>query len=321
MRLWNFRHSPDSYRRLSGHPGREAWTLAFHPDGSVLASGGDDGLVRLWDLPSGRELAGLRGHRQTVTSIDFLHGGDRLASASLDGTLRIWDLPDHGPAAGNTEHRPTVFSTPGDRLHALAVSRDGRLLAAAGRAGKIYLQELAKARRVTRGRRASQGRAFAGVRPLESVVRLCLRRSDGRHVEPRQGQIADEKPADGAMKAVAFSADGLMLAGGGDEHGVTLWSMSDQDVHARLIGHPLPVRGIAFTPDNRVVATACDDEKVRLWDADTGVLFYTLHGHGARINAVAFSPDGKTLASCDHAGNIHLWEAGRLAESPSLNSF
>ena len=245
----------------------------------MLASGGDDGLVKLWDLPSGRELAGLRGHRQTVTSIDFVHGGDGLASASLDGTLRIWDLPDHGPAAGNTEHRPTVFSTPGDRLHALAVSHDGRQLAVAGKAGKIYyLRDLEKPGAVTRGRRASQGRAFAGVRPLESVDRVCLRRSDGRHVEPRRDQIADKKPADGAMKAVAFSADGLMLAGGGDDHGVTLWS-SDQSVHARLIGHPLPVRGIAFTPDNLFVATACDDEKVRLWDADTGVLFYTLHGH------------------------------------------
>ena len=304
-----------------GIAGREAWTLAFHPDGSVLASGGDDGLVRLWDLPSGRELAGLQGHRQTVTSIGFLHGGDRLASASLDGTMRIWDLPGDGPAAGKPEHRPTVFSTPGDRLHALAVSRDGRLLAVAGSTGKIYLQELGKAgalREVAEHPKAVHSLAFSPLNPW--IASASEDRTVGMwHLD--EVRIADKKPADGAMKAVAFSADGLMLAGGGDDHGVTLWSMSDQNVHARLIGHPLPVRGIAFAPDNRVVATACDDEKVRLWDADTGVLFYTLHGHGARINAVAFSPDGKTLASCDHAGNIHLWEAGRLPASPSLNSY
>ena len=67
------------------------FALAFHPDGSRLASAGADRTVRLWDVNGGREVLTLRGHHDRVLGVAFSPDGTCLASASADGDVRIWE--------------------------------------------------------------------------------------------------------------------------------------------------------------------------------------------------------------------------------------
>src|SRR5258707_5176728 len=76
---------------LSGHAG-SVWALAHSPDGRLLASGGQDRVIRLWDLHERRELAPLAGHLNTVVALAFAPAGDTLASAGADRTIRLWDV-------------------------------------------------------------------------------------------------------------------------------------------------------------------------------------------------------------------------------------
>ena len=89
MRLWEA-ESGSEIRSLSAHSGR-VWSVAFNHDGSVLASGSDDGTVRLWEVESGSEIRSLSGHSDYVNSVAFNHDGSVLASGSDDGTVRLWD--------------------------------------------------------------------------------------------------------------------------------------------------------------------------------------------------------------------------------------
>src|SRR5262249_57304655 len=110
IRIWREDSSTDPRRRLDGHRA-EAWGLAFSPDSTILASGGDDNAIKLWDIASGRPLATLAGHQGTVTSVAFAPSGDRLASGSLDGTVRIWSLRRGGAsltARAAVLRRPTA---------------------------------------------------------------------------------------------------------------------------------------------------------------------------------------------------------------------
>ncbi|NDJ78677.1 MAG: tetratricopeptide repeat protein [Chloroflexi bacterium] len=159
------------YATFSGHYG---WvqTVAFHPDGTQLASAGDDTTIRLWDLATGQTVRTFDGHTWVVGSVTFSPDGMQLASASLDGTVRLWDaataeplrvLEADGPlwqvayspdgqlvAAGGRDGAITVWSVEtGERLltlpahdgwtHTVAFSPDGRLLASAGEDGRIRL--------------------------------------------------------------------------------------------------------------------------------------------------------------------------------------
>ncbi|WP_406095094.1 TIR domain-containing protein [Kitasatospora purpeofusca] len=88
--------------RLTGHVGR-LWTAAAHPRRPLLATAGDDRVVRLWDPLAGTEVAGLRGHTGRILAVTFSPDGSLLASGGEDGTIRLWRVPEQG--------RPTALAT------------------------------------------------------------------------------------------------------------------------------------------------------------------------------------------------------------------
>jgi WD40 repeat protein len=78
-----------------GHNPRDVWSLAFSPDGRWLASGGLDGLAKIWDAKTGREQATLRGNIGDVWAVAFSPDGKRLATGSgygeTKGEVKVWD--------------------------------------------------------------------------------------------------------------------------------------------------------------------------------------------------------------------------------------
>jgi WD40 repeat protein len=75
---------------LRGHT-HEVCAVAFHPDGTRLASAAADGVIWLWDVARGKEVVRLPGHRGVVWSLAFSRDGATLASGGVDGTVRLWD--------------------------------------------------------------------------------------------------------------------------------------------------------------------------------------------------------------------------------------
>jgi WD40 repeat protein len=68
-------------------------SVSFTPDGTILASGCSDGIVRLWNVQTGDLVMKLEGHLKGVSNVEFSSDGTLLASGSSDGTIRLWGIP------------------------------------------------------------------------------------------------------------------------------------------------------------------------------------------------------------------------------------
>ena len=108
-------------------PGDNRWSaygVAFSPDGTRVASCGTDRIVRVWEVPAGREVLTLRGHAVRVSCVSFNAQGDQILSADHDGGVRVWNA--------NTGEQLQSITLDAGRTRSLNFSADGRWLGIGG---------------------------------------------------------------------------------------------------------------------------------------------------------------------------------------------
>jgi WD40 repeat protein len=292
---------------LSGHEGTIV-TLAVSARGERIASGGNDGTVRLWDAARGESTVLATGarHPSKINAVSFRDDGHFLAAGGRDHLIWIWDARS-GELAGHLEgHR--------DWVGALAYGPDGRSLASADQTGRVLLWDLE-----TQGVAPRElGRCPDGVYALafhpggdlvaaageDRVIWLLDRR--GSPPAPLEGHAS-------SVVDLSFSPDGRLLASAGSDRAVIVWDLGSRKMRYRLEAHAGRVWGVAFSPDNQTLATAGADRAVRLWDVETGRKRLELRGHEGHVCAVAFSPDGRFLASAGGDRTVRLWPAADWA--------
>ncbi len=133
--------------------------------------------------------------------------------------------------------------------------------------------------------------------------RITLR--DGQSLD----QIGDLNGHTGRVTALAWSADGSLLAtGASDDNDIRVWNTNTRQIRHVLRGHTGWIRSLAFSPNGAILASGSIDLTIRLWDAQSGQLLQTLQGHTDLIGGVSFSPDGTRLASASRDGSVRLWD-------------
>jgi eukaryotic-like serine/threonine-protein kinase len=305
---------PRLTRTLTGHT-ENVHSVAFSPDSTLLATGGYDGTVRLWDTTTGQtshtltfgtSLLGGVAVSSLLGGVAFSPGGTLLA-IGIDKTVRLWDTTTGRTIRTLTGHTDFVL--------AVAFSPDGTLATGSrDKTARLWETTTGQAIRTLADHTSSvYGVGFSPDGTLLATRGVYAGSSDktvwlwdtatGQAIRTLTGPTGD-------VSGMAFSPDGALLATSSEDGTARLWDTATGQTIRTLTGHASNLRGVAFSPDGTLLATASYDKTVRLWDTTSGQAIHTVTGHTGWVLAVAFSPDGTLLATVGDDQTARLWVLG-----------
>jgi WD40 repeat protein len=302
-----------THRELLTFRGHTGWVKAacFSPDGKRVVSGGQDGLLRFWDVATGQEFCTLKGDGHPIRSLCFSPDGKWIVSASGEGTgvgtVWVWDV-----ATGKELHPLKGHS---QRVTCVTFSPDSKRIASVDSYGTVKVWDPVTGKATL----SFKGHQFG---PVASICFSpdCKRIACGAHGSIRiwDAATAQELPAIKGnlqvVECVCFSPDGKRIVAGNE-----VW---DTTTGQHLFTLPFTLWGhrvwsVCFSPDGKRIVTGGSEGNIKIWDASTGQELFTLKGHTAGVASVAISRDGEHLLSAGDQ-TVRVWNAARDAESYNL---
>ncbi|MEG3921785.1 serine/threonine-protein kinase [Microcoleus sp. POL10_C6] len=256
IRIWNVRTGRLVRTLNSVHSKKSVNTLAVSPNSSILASGGGDNNLILWDLKTGRRMRTIAAHKAAVNAIAFSRDGQTLASGSDDKTIRLWNV--------RTGSRLRTLSGHAGGVNAIALSRDGNTLASGSQDKTVRLWNLGtgEVRRIITGHGgpvnavafSPNGQIVASA-STDNTIRLS-NVQDGKRTRTFKGHSS-------WVRTIAFSADSrTLISGGGD---IIVWDLKTGKERSSLSGHSQFVSSIAIARDSKTFVSGSPDRTIKIW--------------------------------------------------------
>jgi WD40 repeat protein/transcriptional regulator with XRE-family HTH domain len=284
-----------------------------------LVSGGNDHLVRFWDLETGHVSQTLAGHTDWVRGVAISPQGEKLVTGGHDQTLRLWD------SSGKLLH---LLHRHTDRVRAVAFSPDGRLAASGGEDNLACLWEATTGQLLHELRGHSgdilalafspnqqilaSGSDDATIRLWDTISGQLIRILEG-HTSWIWSLAFMPEVNSASVNSTRANSTRTILASGSEDQTVRFWDAATGETLTTLKGHTSSVSALAFDATGHQLATGSYDRTIKLWDVTTGQALRTLQGHTGWVRSIAFSPPTGTdltqlLASGSTDETIKLWD-------------
>jgi len=247
--------------------------VTFTSDGRYLVSAGEDKVVRVWDLKTGKTVRTLRGQ------IGAGHEG-KIYAMALSPDER-W-LAVGGFMGSNTEYQDAIrlYNFPTGELVTLLLGHNNAVASLAFSPDSRYLV-------------SGSADKNAIIWDINQQQRLHTLKGHTNHIY-----------------AVAFTPDSKRVVTGSYDHSLRLWRVASGELIAKLQGHSDKVQSVAISPIDGTIASGSWDHTIRLWDGVTGQFIKTLANQGTVVGSLSFSPDGGYLVSGFGKGPnnyCHVW--------------
>jgi WD40 repeat protein len=242
---------------LLGHT-QWVFSVAFSPDGKLIATASDDDRVILWQVSDGSQAREIETSSSGITNVDFSPNNLLLATGSWDGNVGLWQVSDG--------HLLRRLQGHDDSVKDVEFSPDGKLLASASDDFTIRLWSV------------SDGSLVHTLRGHTAPIHKLAFSPDGTRLASASEDytIGMWQVSDGSLERslqghsdlvfdVAFSMDGSLLASGSGDGTLRLWRVTDGEMLRILTEHSESITSIEFSPDSHTLVSGAMDGVLRFW--------------------------------------------------------
>ncbi|MBE9104067.1 hypothetical protein IQ229_03640 [Nostoc cf. edaphicum LEGE 07299] len=290
------------------------FSVAFSPNGKLLATGDTNGEIRLYEVANSQQLLICKGHGGWVWSVSFSPDGQVLASGSNDQTIKLWDtnngqciktLEGHSGAVRSvtfSSDSQVIASGSDDQTVKLWNTTTGKCLKTLQEVGcSVWSVAFSPKNYIL-----ASGNDDYTVRLWDINSSSCIHTLEG-HTQ--------------RVYSVTFSPDGNTLASGSHDQTVKLWNTSTAQCFKTLQGHTDLVHSVTFSVDGNALVSCGDDQTVKIWDFATGECLKTLQGHRSRVWSLAICINQNVCASSSDDQTVKLWNISTGRCIKTLQSF
>ncbi|HNS30448.1 MAG TPA: caspase family protein [Tenuifilaceae bacterium] len=284
--------------------------VAYSPNSMMIATGGFDNNIILWDTQTGAEIRKLKGLSGFPLSVTFSKDSRYVLAGGKDSRITIWDANSGTLLRSLKGHKGDITSISiRDDNYIISASKD-KTLRLWDFNGNFIREFVGHKREVMAVDFSNDGQRIASGSADGTVKEWDV--SSGKELNSINAH-------DGWVRTVAYNNNSTLIASGGDDGKIQIWNRSTGELKNSIIAHSKWLESLSFSPDGRYIVSGGHDNYLVVVDANTGKMVFQSPRQDYYVLSTAFDPSGKHIISCAfQSSNLNVWDASSLGIRAAL---
>ncbi len=324
--IWNIKTQTKQYSMS-----QQATSVSFNSDGRLLASGGRDNHLRIWELATGTEITSINTQHtkdtlEGISTVAFSPSNPIVATGGWDGLIKLWDI--------NSSTQINIFNGHDYLVTSLAFSSNGNFLASGSWDNTVKLWNVKTGQLIQQfdghtdhvnsvalspdDLTIASGSGDKTIRLWNTTKDLSISSLFGKEKDAQPDLFSTLQGRASAINSASLSSDGKYIVSGHDNSAINLWNLETGQRVISYSEHEDAVMSVDFSPSNsNLLASGSRDQTIKFWNTSDEHTVQTFTGHNNEVSSLSFSPSGDELVSGGLDASTKIWQiqSGQMLQS------